>query len=507
MSSTSIKWWFISLFQFLFPFFCFQSSVGQVLQTARFELPINRDLERYEIIPAGNNGIFLYRRLTDGKTDNLELLKLDTAFNQNWSGLLPVDNKYLVVGKRTANNRLYFLLRYYDFTRNNMAIVSVHQDSAKYTEQHVKNVLPFAPIEFQITTTGAIIGGYYNRVPVVLFYSFSTGRSRILPGLLNETGELTQIKTYPDNTFDLIISGRNHKGLQTIWVKNYDAEGELISNYALDPLENRNLIFARSLKIDNMQVVAGVYGSRNSEYSRGLFLASVDPAGLQQIRYYSFGDLENFFKYMKAKREQRIKARIERRKIRGKKIRFNYRFMVHEIVPYNNQYVLLGEAFYPRYTSIDRSSGFFTPYTGGGMITRDGRIFDGYFYTHAVVMGFDKKGNVIWDNSFEINDVKTYTLEQFVKLETYDDKIVLLYLYDNELRTKIIKGNEVLEGKSTSPIQTNQVNDLVKREDRNNATLDYWYNEFFYAYGIQEISNPEKGKRKVFFINKVSFDD
>lgn len=487
------------------------TGIAQVVQTARFEIPINRDIEKFEVIPASTNGLFLYRRFTDGRNDNLELIKLDTAFQQSWHGNLPVDKRFIVMGKRTANNQLYFLLRYQDFTNNNMLLISIHQDSAKYVEQAIKNFIPFSPTEFQITATGAIIGGYYNRVPVVVFYSFSTGKSRILPGLLNEAGELTQIKVYPDNSFDVLISARNYQGLQTIWIKNYAADGELTSNYALDTQDNRNLIFARSLKVDNnMQVVAGVYGARNSDYSRGLFLASIDPAsGLQQMRYYSFGDLENFFKYMKAKREQRVKARIERRKVKGKKLRFNYRFMVHEIVPYNNQYVLLGEAFYPRYTTMDRtySSGFFSPYGGQNIITRDGRIFDGYYYTHAVVMGFNAMGKLMWDNSFEINDVKTYTLEQFVKLETYSDKIVLLYLFDNEFRTKIIKNNEVLEGKTTSPILTNTNFDLVKREDANKSKLEYWYHDFFYAFGVQEINNAALGKRKVFYLNKVSYDN
>jgi hypothetical protein len=181
-----------------------------------------------------------------------------------------------------------------------------------------------------------------------------------------------------------------------------------------------------------MQVVAGVFGTRNSEYARGLFIATVDPAGLQRMRYYYFADLQNFFKYMKAKREQRIKARIERKRIKGKRARFNYRFMVHELVPYNNQYVLLGEAFYPKYTSVDSRSynGFFSPGFSQGAYIRNGRIFDGYYYTHAVVIGFDNDGNIRWDNSFEINDVKTFTLEQFVKLEVQEDKIALLYPFD-----------------------------------------------------------------------------
>ena len=255
-----------------------------------------------------------------------------------------------------------------------------------------------------------------------------------------------------------------------------------------------------------MQLVAGVFGGRNSLYSRGLFLASIDPSGMQQLRYYNYGDLENFFNYMKAKREKRVKERIERRKIKGKRTRFNYRFLVHEIVPYNNQYILLGEAFYPRYTSTDRTYyGFFNPNAVyQNSIIRDGRIFDGYRYTHAVVMGFDLNGKLLWDNSFEINDVKTFTLEQFVKLEVQKDRIALLYLFENEIRTKIIKNDEVLEGKTFEPIRTKAENEIVKKDETDFNKLDYWYRDFFFAYGVQEITNPGTGKRRVFFINKVT---
>ncbi|HYG18378.1 MAG TPA: hypothetical protein VD816_05585, partial [Ohtaekwangia sp.] len=363
------------------------------------------------------------------------------------------------------------------------------------------------PVEFHITTDAVVMGGYYNRVPVVTHFSLLTKKSRILPGLLNESGDLDQIKTYPDGSFDVIIAAKNYRGQKTMWIKNYDANGELLRNLALDPEENKSLIFARSLKTtDNVQIIAGVFGSRNSEFSRGLFIATLDPSGLQQLRYYNFGDLENFFKYMKVKREQRVRERIERRKIKGKKTRFSYRFLVHEIVPHNNQYILLGEAFSPQYKSIDRGYGsFFTPYGLSGTRIQNGQIFDGYHYTHAVVIGFDPDGNIIWDNSFEINDVKTYTLEQFVKLEIRGDKIILLYLFENMLRSKIINGNEVLEGKNIESLKLNAPTDIAVKENDKNSRLEYWYRDFFYAHGIQEISNAASGKRRVQYITKLSY--
>jgi hypothetical protein len=213
---------------------------------------------------------------------------------------------------------------------------------------------------------------------------------------------------------------------------------------------------------------------------------------------------------MKAKREIRVKNRIERKKVKGKRARFNYRFLVHELVFYKDQYILLGEAFYPKYKSVERTSGgFFTGAALTGPNIRDGRVFDGYVYTHAVVMGFDKDGNLLWDNSFEINDIKSFTLEQFVKLNVQDDKIALVYMYKNQIRTKIIKDDQVLEGKTSDPIKTFRDNETISKESRNKGNLEYWYGDFLVAHGTQEIvsKDNENYSRRVFYINKVTFEE
>ena len=502
MYSTLSKWWLRIRILLLFLLTFQLSNAQQVLQTNRYELPLEKN-DYYEVMPSQEDGIFLYRRLLSTDDDKIEIIKLDTAFKVNWKGFLSVDKRTALVARRAVNGQFFLLFRRVDMKRNNMQLYAVSTSKGDYIKYDVKNFIPFATTEFQVTEKGALIGGYFNQVPVVLYFSFDSQRSKILPGLLNENGELTQIKTYPDGTFDVLISAVNFKKQQTVWIKNYDENGDLQSNFALEPEENKHLIFARAMKTeDNIQLIAGVYGGRNSDYSRGLFLASVGETGLQRLRYYNYGDLENFFNYMKANREKRVKERIERRKIKGKRIRFSYRFLVHEIVPYKNQYILLGEAFYPRYKSVEFSPGFFAggPSNYGA---RNGRIFDGYIYTHAVVMGFDQNGKLLWDNSFEINDVRTFTLEQFVKLEVQKDRIALLYLFENELRSKIIQDDQVLEGKTFEPIRT-KTDEIVKKDETELSKLDYWYQDFFYAYGIQEITNPGTGKRRVFFINKIS---
>lgn len=481
------------------------------MQSGRFEVPVEGRTEFFDIVPATDNGLFLHRQFAGIKEDHIQLIKLDTAFQEVWSGFISVKKNYRLMGEASHHHKLFLLLRYRDYTKNDLILYIIDEGDGRFIQYVIKGYIPFAPTEFRITDNAALIGGYYNRIPVVLHFSFSTFRSKVLPGLFNEAGELTQIKTNGDNSFDVLISAKNLERQRTIWIKNYDPDGNLLRNLPLRPEENKHLIFGRSvMTAGDKQIVAGVYGNRSTEFSRGVFIATIEPSGYEQIKYYNFADLKNFFQYMKANREKRIKNRIERKKIKGKKIRFNYRFLVHELIPYKDQFVMLGEAFYPRYASVDRTGyRFLSPFSSPspGMMY-DGRIFDGYYYTHAVVMGFNEKGKLLWDNSFEINDVKTFTLEQFVKLDILSDRLALMYLFDNRIRTKIIQDNRVIEGKTIDPIRTFRENDIVRDDKDGENKLEYWYENYLYAYGIQDIvtsSAAGQAKRRVFFINKVHY--
>jgi hypothetical protein len=171
---------------------------------------------------------------------------------------------------------------------------------------------------------------------------------------------------------------------------------------------------------------------------------------------------------------------------------------------------MLGEAFYPHYSYTSRS---YTPmsraFSVSSPMTRGDLVFDGYQYTHAVVVGFDKSGRLQWDNSFEINDVRTFQLTQFVKIAPQDDRIVLLYLFDNVIRSKIIKEKEILEGKTFDHLQMKFMDDVVRANDTESSTLAYWYGTTFYASGFQQVRHVNDKRamtgRRVFFINKVEY--
>jgi hypothetical protein len=491
-----ISWCVSSLFLILIPV----HSDAQIKQPSRLELPISRNENSYEVLSAKESGLLLYRIIYK-PSEALQLIHVDTAFQQKWGGILPLEPRLALIQQQSTKEKSYLLFYKRDFSEINFFLYEIDLQTGNYSKYNIRNYIPYLPSDMQVTGRGVLIGGYFaGRIPVILYYDFASMRSKVLPGLFNETGELVQIKVNGDDSFSIIINAKNQLRQRTLWIKNYSAAGELISNFNLAPQESSSLLFGRIINVNaERQLIAGVYGNRNSDYSKGIFLARIDSENEQRIEYYPFADLENFFKFMKASRENRVKQRIERKKIRGKKIRFQYRFLVHEFVPYNNEYILLGEAFYPKYRNIEQNLVY-------GLAPGRNLIFDGYQYTHAIVLGFDTTGKLLWDNSFEINDVRTFNLQQFVKMDVQEDKIALLYLFDDKIRSKIIQDNEVLEGKSYNQLLL-KFDNSYSFEDISFNKLDYWYEDNFLAYGTQNIPASRAGGRgrQLFFINKLRY--
>ncbi len=66
-----------------------------MLQSDRIVFPMPRDEVGYDLIPASEYGLFLYRRVAN---QNLELVKLDTTLNRDLEGLSPIGGRIRAPG-------------------------------------------------------------------------------------------------------------------------------------------------------------------------------------------------------------------------------------------------------------------------------------------------------------------------------------------------------------------------------------------------------------------------
>ncbi len=487
----------------------------QLLQPKRVELGLEPNESAFTIISAEKDGLILVRE-TDEFDDQgriiWDFIKYDTALHQDWRMTHSVKTNHQFTGYDYYDGHMYFLYSKGQYSTQGYYILKVNLATQQVTTHDIKRIIPIELTDFQINGGTALFIGEVNYKPAILHYTFATDRGKVLPGIYTNLGELIEAKVDDDTRLlTVIMNERSFRRTVTFSLKTFDEAGNLIKKRRLNPGLDYSLLSGKSTTFsDNMQLVAGTYTQRRSIYSRGLFIARLDDDGQKDIHYFNYADLKNFFKYMRKKREERIKTRINKKKEKGKDVKFNYRVLVHEILERDGQYILIGEAYYPRYTAP-------YPYFAGLNADQTARRaarglytnFDGYRYTHAVLLAFDKQGNLLWDNSFEINDVVSYNLEQFVSVSVEENRIVLLYNYENVLRSKIIQGGEVIDGKVSEDIRLRYENDEVRKNEAAFSGLQYWYNDYFYAFGVQKIRNMADENvnltREVFFINKVTY--
>lgn len=484
-----------------------------LVQPNRIEFEIdNRDGD-FQIIPAKENGLLVIKETKNRSRDGFEwnFNLVDSALNIQWTKQYAIPFGSSFLGYDYNDRGFYLLFGKSQYKLEDMRVMRLGLGRGDTTSYQVNTVFPMQLTTFEVIENTIIFGGNANFRPVVMLYDMSEQKPKVLPGFYNNNSDIIDIRT-DDNTktFTVILNEKTFKKKVTVSIKTFDSRGNLLQTKALETDYEKSLIDGVSTTFSNgEQYVAGTYARRKSDYSRGLYLAKLQNGEQDLIKYHNYGDLNNFFSYMKVKRERRVKNRIKKRKVQGKKVKFNYRLLVHDIIQRGDEYILIGEAYYPKYSN-NSSSGYYNAssnYDYRNLWVNPN--FIGYNYTHAVVVGFDRRGNILWDNSFEINDVLSLSLNEFVKVSVEDDRIVLLYIYENVLRAKIIKGNEIVEGKSFDPIALKFKSDEIKDMYKSMEGMDNWFDGKFYAYGVQQIKNLKdkdvKLNRKVFYINKIEY--
>jgi hypothetical protein len=488
---------------------------SQIHQPERFEVELNTSDNYFTVIPAGKDGLALVRESTERgwySDTQYEVVKLDTALNQEWANHYNIDYRLTFRGYDYHDGYIILLFASKYSNKNELYIYRIDGITAEIESFEILLDVNVELSHFEMVGESAILAGYINYRPAVFMYNLSKKRLLALRGFYIDRSEIIQVNVDDENeVFHVLATMRTFDRVNTIMMKTFDKDGELLNDTVLKPEEDYSLLYGQATTTNSGELlIAGAFSKTRStrqgreSYSAGIFIAKVDNWGEQTINYYNYADLDNFFNYMKAGKQKRVQARIERKKIRGKQIRFNYRLMVHTILQQENgNFIMLGEAFYP--TTITR------PGFGSGFYSYPSHIqsIKGFQYTHAVVAGINPEGKLIWDNSFEINDVESFRLEKFVHTDVRDKDIILFYNFKNVIRTKIIDGDKVIEGKSFNDIALKFSDDKVDSNDNLVSGLEEWYGNNFIAYGIQRLrkvgNEPGRGRRDVFFVNKMYY--
>lgn len=361
----------------------------------------------------------------------------------------------------------------------------------------------------------------------VLLLDVATGRFQFLPSLYESlnTG-LTSVMDAPAGRAEYVLSQTNgHK--QRLMLKQLSAEhGQLLRSEMVQTESERILITAQLSPPQDTtaRLLAGTYGLRDQQYAQGVFTTDLTaPAANPNdprpaLRFYDFRRLRHFFDYLNPAKEARLRGRSARRDAReAAPLRWHYRLLLHELLPQpDGGYTLVAEVYYPRYTyGNSYGAGRFNAYTSQlnqstylpNSFNTAGRMLVGLRTTHVLVCGFDRRGNLQWDNTYVVGDDLVHDeLEEAVRtISLPDGRVVLAYLIENELHYKLISQGD----SSANDLKVNlfTAGPGIKERvlDTRQPDVQPLVGRQYVASGFQRIQSEHKPERQVFFLQILEF--
>jgi hypothetical protein len=346
-----------------------------------------------------------------------------------------------------------------------------------------------------------------------LLLDVGAGTMQFLPAVYEPLPtQLTFVADAATRRAQYVLSQTNGRKSRLL-LKQLSERGQLVSSEFVQAESERSLITAQLSPPGDTtaRLLMGTYSLRDPSYAQGLFATDLSaPEGSRPaLRFYDFLRLKHFFDYLKPARLARLRLRSERRLARDlRPLRWHYRLLLHELRPQaDGGYVLVAEVYYPHYR--------YTNYGGGGALSGGGpppmsyapnRVFDGYQTTHVLACGFDRKGNLLWDNIFVVENLRRYELKETVRMQPLPDgRLVLAYLDEEKLRYKVINRAETGPNDQHVLIQTAGPGKAEKATETERADLHPWFGTRFVATGYQKIRASTGPDREVFFLNSVVF--
>ena len=278
--------------------------------------------------------------------------------------------------------------------------------------------------------------------------------------------------------------------------------GENAVPFLIESQSGNDIINFSSTKLDDKSVlIAGTYSNddKSSQTSEGMFFSKIENGKLAVNVFTPFLEMDNFLNYLSDKKKHRIEEKRKKKEKRGKELLLNYRVKVHDIIENDSSYLLVGEVYYSTYRTESYSE-------RGQRFTRT--VFDGYQYSHGVIVSYDKEGQKLWDQSIKMWLLdKPFYVKEHISIFTNGNRQKLIYLNSGRLKSFTLENGKIVSQKVQEKVETGVLGDRLKDSQSENTI--HWFNNNFLSFGYQRIKNKENSKvsrnRNVFFINKLPY--
>lgn len=480
----------------------------QVKTLKRIEFELKEGYTSHDLAKFKENGVLFYSKSTSKKGENREwkIEKYSSKLELLNTEKLSIPRDQLLDESYSTDTDLFL---FFKSKRGKYSFFKINAKTLKIKK--VIGELPKKLYVYKIHVLDDIV--FFNasikKAAMIFKLDLNSEREDLIPIKLNGYDPkrllIEDIQVIDESKEVLVYINAYNKKEHDLYVIKFDNVGNEKSTFNLTKGHDMKLSSVSASYIgDDTYIYTGTYSKYSSVSSEGVYLCKTKRNELKFIEFYKFLDFNNFLSYLPERKQEKIKKKKQKKEKKGKELKVSYYMMSHDIEVIDGKYIYLGEAYYPTYRTVTT-----TTYVNGKPTTTTRQVFDGYQYTHAVIAGFDDKGEKLWDNTFEMwPSYKPYYRKKFISNSISDDRILnLLFSSRSNIESKSFYANgEVFKEKSHSLITTDDAEDIVKFS---NSNLEHWYDKYFIAHGLQKIKNNKKKigdkKKRVYFINKLSY--
>jgi hypothetical protein len=488
--------------------------IAQITIEKRLEIEMNDGYVGETVIPGGKNGFVIMSRSksrVEGAyewkhevyNNALELQKTESIF-------IPKGNSFTEPVQ--CENTVHYM---YHKRQKDAHIITYVKSTGSIKDNEVEIPEGFKLYELPFSMDGnlnyaAENGMFYHcgkfeKAPAVVAIDIEKGESTVIPIFVDGI-KPNKLKFYGiyaitgTNEFAVIMESKRSRKFNNTYCLVFDKQGNQKAVVNLNPSVDVNLNSVSLEKMDERNyAITGAYSTRSKQNSEGIYFGKFNNSGVEFLKIHNYTSMKTFFDYLSDRKQEKIERKIEKAKEKGKELSYNYLMTSHKIMKLGNRFIYVGEAFYPTYRTE-------TTYVNGKPQTR--RVFDGYQYTHGLVVGFDSEGNKVWDQTMTLYQVyKPMYVKQFIRVgvNPNGNTVDLAFASNwNIYKKQINSEGGLVQDIVSKPNTTNDPNEKVRQSSP--GELEYWYDNYFINYGFQKIKNTEdKSKRRVFYVNKIQF--
>src|SRR5690606_39649183 len=111
---------------------------AQVEQPHRFELRLGETDAGLRVTPASTQGLILHRFVRSQQDHFLELIRLDTTFEERWRGSIPIERNMAFIAAVTRKSHACFL--FHALTAKYFELYVLDHESGQYRQYTIKTI-------------------------------------------------------------------------------------------------------------------------------------------------------------------------------------------------------------------------------------------------------------------------------------------------------------------------------------------------------------------------------